>query len=282
MFSVVSLCLLTGWVTCGHYKNKRPYKKNKFYKLHPSNNKDTWKTLTPPTLPPPPTTTPAPVHHTSIGKPAVGLRPIGYLVDLDVFLHLLYDFIFLQAKKLSSSDSSQDGYVTDEDEGAGQEKLKKNNKKEGATKKHKLAKELSDLVNYCKSTRFEDFATSQQTRESAIAAVVVSVNAAANVKRLIITGRNQVTRSYGSGPGGSPIFRGGVKGDSPNFFSGGGFFLISAFFGDTPLPGTRHRNMVNVRPARILLECILVLTSNTRMNCTLKGYNKLVLDCPCK
>ena len=93
--------------------------------------------------------------------------------------------IYVQAKKLSSSDSSQDGYVTDEDEGAGQEKLKKNNKKEGATKKHKLAKELSDLVNYCKSTRFEDFATSQQTRESAIAVVVVaaaavvSVNAAA-------------------------------------------------------------------------------------------------------
>ena len=66
--------------------------------------------------------------------------------------------------------------MTDEDEGAGQEKLKKNNKKEGATKKHKLAKELSDLVNYCKSTRFEDFATSQQTRESVITVAVVAVN----------------------------------------------------------------------------------------------------------
>ena len=83
--------------------------------------------------------------------------------------------IYVQAKKLSSSESSQDGYVTDEDEGAGQEKLKKNNKKEGATKKHKLAKELSDLVNYCKSTRFEDFATSQQTRESVVAVVVTAV-----------------------------------------------------------------------------------------------------------
>ena len=82
---------------------------------------------------------------------------------------------YVQAKKLASSDSSQDGYVTDEDEGAGQEKIKKNNKKEGATKKHKLAKELSDLVNYCKSTRFEDFATSQQTRESDFTLVVVVV-----------------------------------------------------------------------------------------------------------
>ena len=81
---------------------------------------------------------------------------------------------------MSSSESSQDGYVTDEDEGVGQEKLKKNNKKEGATKKHKLAKELSDLVNYCKSTCFEDFMTSQQTRESIIAVTVAAaVNAAA-------------------------------------------------------------------------------------------------------
>ena len=48
--------------------------------------------------------------------------------------------------------------------------------------------------------------------------------------------------------GGSPIFRGGF------------FFLISSVFGDTtPPPGTRHWNTVNVRPVRILLECILVL-----------------------
>ena len=31
-------------------------------------------------------------------------------------------------------------------------------------KKHKLAKELSDLVNYCVSTRFQDFQISQQKR----------------------------------------------------------------------------------------------------------------------
>lgn len=31
-------------------------------------------------------------------------------------------------------------------------------------KKHKLAKELSDLVNYCVSTRFQDFQVSQQKR----------------------------------------------------------------------------------------------------------------------
>ena len=84
--------------------------------------------------------------------------------------------------------------------------------------------------------------------------------------------------------GGFSNFLGGVSnflGGSPNFwgvsnFSGGslnlwgvsnflggptfwgGFFLISAFFGDTPPPRTRHRNTVNVRPVRILLECILV------------------------
>ena len=59
----------------------------------------------------------------------------------------------------------------------------------------------------------------------------------------------------------------GVKGGPPNFL-GGEFFLISAFFGDTPshppchppTPGTRHRNRVNVRPVGILLECILVFT----------------------
>ena len=32
-------------------------------------------------------------------------------------------------------------------------------------KKHKLAKELSDLVNWFKSVRFEDFQVSQQKRE---------------------------------------------------------------------------------------------------------------------
>ena len=75
----------------------------------------------------------------------------------------------------------------------------------------------------------------------------------------------------GSGPRGSPIFQGvgvwvsnflggstiggalrGVKGDSPPFFD-------FCFLWGYPLPpGTRHRNMVNVWPVRILLECILV------------------------
>ena len=59
--------------------------------------------------------------------------------------------------------------------------------------------------------------------------------------------------------GGSPIF-GGVEGGPPIFlFWGGKFFLISDFFGDTLPPGTRHRNTVNVRSVRILLECILVI-----------------------
>ena len=36
--------------------------------------------------------------------------------------------------------------------------------------------------------------------------------------------------------GGFQFFGGGLKGGLPNFFGGGNFFLISAFFGDTPLP----------------------------------------------
>ena len=35
---------------------------------------------------------------------------------------------------------------------------------EGSVKKHKLAKELSDMVNYFVSRRFEDFHMSQQKR----------------------------------------------------------------------------------------------------------------------
>ena len=50
--------------------------------------------------------------------------------------------------------------------------------------------------------------------------------------------------------GGSPIFRGGLQffRGSPIFFGGLQFFGV----------GTRHQNTVNVRPVRILLECILV------------------------
>lgn len=37
---------------------------------------------------------------------------------------------------------------------------------DGLVKKHKLARELSDLVNYCVSTRFEDFQISAQKRKN--------------------------------------------------------------------------------------------------------------------
>ena len=78
-------------------------------------------------------------------------------------------------------------------------------------------------------------------------------------------------------PGGFPIFWGGVWswGEISNFSGGLQFwggppfffvFLISAFFGDTPPPGTRHRNTVKVRPVRILLECILVINAAELLN----------------
>ena len=50
------------------------------------------------------------------------------------------------------------------------------------------------------------------------------------------------------GRGGPPIFLGGVP---PNFRGGGGL----------------HRNTVNVRPVRILLECILVCLSVAQFTC---------------
>ncbi|GFO50682.1 phosphoinositide phospholipase c [Plakobranchus ocellatus] len=70
----------------------------------------------------------------------------------------------LQGKKLPLNSDSSEGYVTDEDEGAEPEK-KKNSKREGSIKKHKLAKELSDLVSYCVSRRFEDFQTSNANQK---------------------------------------------------------------------------------------------------------------------
>ncbi|WAR03454.1 PLCL2-like protein, partial [Mya arenaria] len=51
--------------------------------------------------------------------------------------------------------------LPNEDEG-GESERRKNSKKEGAKKRHKLARELSDLVNYFVSTRFEDFQVSVQ------------------------------------------------------------------------------------------------------------------------
>ena len=62
---------------------------------------------------------------------------------------------------------------------------------------------------------------------------------------------------------GVPIFRGGcvveggLRGDPP-IFLGGNFFWFLLSLGIHPPPGIRHRNTVNVRPVRILLECILV------------------------
>ncbi|KAL3841874.1 hypothetical protein ACJMK2_019969 [Sinanodonta woodiana] len=72
--------------------------------------------------------------------------------------------ILIKGKKLPDNYDKEEGDVTDEDEGAESEK-KRNNKKEGSLKKHKLAKQLSDLVNYCISTRFEDFQVSQQNQK---------------------------------------------------------------------------------------------------------------------
>ncbi|BFZ05126.1 hypothetical protein BsWGS_08165 [Bradybaena similaris] len=72
--------------------------------------------------------------------------------------------ILIKGKKLPASNESGEGYVTDEDEGAEPEK-KKNQKRDGSVKKHKLVKELSDLVTYTVSRRFEDFQTSQQNQK---------------------------------------------------------------------------------------------------------------------
>ena len=108
----------------------------------------------------------------------------------------------------------------------------------------------------------------------------------------LFTGRNEVLAKVifsqasvilfpgGSGPGGvsgpggflqifggegSPNFRGGLQffGGVPPIFRGGGvskFSGVSNFLGVSKFSGgvPRHWNMVNVRPVRILLECILV------------------------
>ncbi|KAK3103478.1 hypothetical protein FSP39_019535 [Pinctada imbricata] len=77
----------------------------------------------------------------------------------------LKEKILIKGKKLPLDIISEDGYVTDEDEGAESEKKKNNKSKDASTKKHKLAKRLSDLVNYCVSTRFHDFQSSQQKQK---------------------------------------------------------------------------------------------------------------------
>lgn len=66
--------------------------------------------------------------------------------------------ILVKCKKLPRDNKDNEGDVTDEDEGAeSTENKKKNHKKDGSLKKHKMAKELSDLVTWCKSIRFQDF-----------------------------------------------------------------------------------------------------------------------------
>nr|KAG5699416.1 hypothetical protein BaRGS_016262 [Batillaria attramentaria] len=72
--------------------------------------------------------------------------------------------ILIKGKKLPADSDANEGYVTDEDEGAEPEK-KRNSKREGSVKKHRLAKELSDMVNYFVSRRFEDFPLSQQKQK---------------------------------------------------------------------------------------------------------------------
>ncbi|GFS05595.1 phosphoinositide phospholipase C [Elysia marginata] len=72
--------------------------------------------------------------------------------------------ILVKGKKLPFNSESSEGYVTDEDEGAEPEK-KKSTKREGSIKKHKLTKELSDLVSYCVSRRFEDFQASSANQK---------------------------------------------------------------------------------------------------------------------
>ncbi|XP_074659956.1 inactive phospholipase C-like protein 2 [Tubulanus polymorphus] len=72
--------------------------------------------------------------------------------------------ILIKCKKLAHDFEGSEGYVTDEDENSDIER-RKNNKREGSMKKVKLAKELSDLVIYCKSTRFEEFSVSQSKQK---------------------------------------------------------------------------------------------------------------------
>ena len=98
-----------------------------------------------------------------------------------------------------------------------------------------------------------------------------------NASAFLVTGRNEVLTkvifsqacvilSTGGGGvwsrGGSPNFQGGSSkfsgGVPPNF--GGGSSKISG--GVSPnFRGGLHRKTVNVRPVRILLECILVLVN---------------------
>ena len=70
--------------------------------------------------------------------------------------------------------------------------------------------------------------------------------------------------------------KGGLRGDPPiSFFFLQFFFDFCFLWGYTP-PGTRHRNMVNVQPVRILLECILVKSCfcfDTFYNNQIRSFN---------
>ena len=81
--------------------------------------------------------------------------------------------------------------------------------------------------------------------------------------------------------GWSPIFSGGVSNFSggkggPQFFWGGILFHFCFLWGYTPPPRSRVKYMVNERPVRILLECILVMTYYYRMG----GHGLLVRPLP--
>ncbi|KAH9513757.1 Inactive phospholipase C-like protein 2, partial [Bulinus truncatus] len=105
-------------------------------------------------------------HHM---KTVFGDKLVTDNIDLNISSLPSPDFfkgkILIKGKKLPFNFEGTEGYVTDEDEGAEPEK-KKNSKREGSIKKHKLTKELSDLVSYCVSKRFEDFQSSQQNPTS--------------------------------------------------------------------------------------------------------------------
>lgn len=80
----------------------------------------------------------------------------------------------IQGKKLVAADEdvnadvvneAEEGYVTEETDADTADRRNRTNRKEGSYKRIKLARELSDLVNYCKSTRFVDFQTSARKRK---------------------------------------------------------------------------------------------------------------------
>ncbi|CAH1787304.1 unnamed protein product, partial [Owenia fusiformis] len=77
--------------------------------------------------------------------------------------------ILVKCKKISDIDG-EEGYVTEEDEGSESSDQRKQRHKrvhipEGSTRKIRMVRPLSDIVNYCKSVRFEDFHISAQNQK---------------------------------------------------------------------------------------------------------------------